>query len=310
MPTAKPWATYAFAAGCVLIWSSFMLMSRLAGLSVLTPYDVLALRLLCGCAVLALLPAAPKLDSKPPRLWLMAVLSAICFPLLSYAAARWVPAAHPALLAAGMQPFMLALLLVVLGKGWPPAIRLPGYLLLALGLVLLVLNQAAANLGQWLGDGMLLLAALAWVSYGQLSRTVTISAWQLTRFVTHSATLLYLPVYLLWLPKQLHLADAATLLSQGLFHGIVPTILGMQCYLRASQLLEPAQLAGFMAWIPVVTGVLAIPLLGEPLSPLLMLALLSASLGASWLCYPRLPAFLFKPRERKRHALCEYQDHP
>ncbi|WP_174872984.1 DMT family transporter [Vogesella oryzae] len=275
---------YLAAFAAVAIWSGFMLVARAGGHSGLTPYDVLGLRLAIASLLLCFLGLPPRASWRDGRLWLLALIGCIGFCLLCYSAVQWVPAAHVALLIPGLQPFLMALLLVLGGQGWPPARQWPGYGLMALGVGLLALPllQGLAATQQWLGDGLLLAASLLWALYGMLARRWQLPAWQLTAFVTLASAVLYLPVYLLWLPKGLGQVPLGTVVGLGIFHAVVPAIVGMLVYLRAVNALGAARMSALMALIPVLTGMLAVPLLGEPLDAALAAALLCVSVGA-WL---------------------------
>lgn len=286
---------YLAAGATVLLWSSFMLLSRLAGKTALTAFDLLALRLGTASTLLLLLAPLPARSHwRDARLWGLALIGCVGFCLLCYGAVRWVPAAHLALLIPGIQPFVVALLLLLAGQGWPHRAAWPGYGLMALGLLLLgwPLFVGLAPAGQWLGDGMLLCASLLWALYALLARRFGYESWLLTRFVTLASAALYLPLYCLWLPKGLAATPWPVLLGQALFHGISPAIIAMLCYLRAVEALGPSRMAALMALIPVLTGVAAVPLLGEPLTIPLALALCSVSLGAWWVSRPVVPADL------------------
>lgn len=275
---------YLAAFSAVAIWSGFMLVARAGGQSGLTPYDLLGLRLAIASLLLCGLGLPPRASWRDGRLWLLALIGCIGFCLLCYSAVQWVPAAHAALLIPGLQPFVMALLLLLSGQGWPPVRQWPGYVLMALGVLLLALPllQGLAEGRQWLGDSLLLAASLLWALYGLLARRWQLPVWQLTAFVTLASAVLYLPVYLLWLPKGLGQVPLLTVAGLGLFHAVVPAIVGMLVYLRAVSVLGPVRMSALMALIPVLTGVLAVPLLAEPLSPALAAALLCVSLGA-WL---------------------------
>ena len=284
---------YLAAAASVLLWSSFMLVSRLAGKSALTAFDLLALRL--GTATVLLLCLAPlpaRRHWRDYRLWLLAVTGCVLFCLLCYSAVHWVPAAHLGLLIPGIQPFLVALLLLLGGHGLPARATWPGYALMALGMLLLgwPLFSGTALPGQAFGDAMLLLASLLWAVYALLCKRWQYEPWLLTRFVTLASALLYLPLYGWFLPHGLALTPWPVIIGQALFHGVFPAIVAMLCYLRAVAQLGPSRVAALMALIPVLTGVAAVPLLDEALGMTLALALLSVSLGVWWVARAMAPA--------------------
>jgi drug/metabolite transporter (DMT)-like permease len=108
----------------------------------------------------------------------------------------------------------------------------------------------------------------------------------LTRFVALGSALLYLPVYALWLPKGLAEASATQLITQALYQGIGPTIIAMWLFLLAVQQLGAARTGALIGLVPVLAGLAAVPLLGEPLTASLLLGLCAVSAGAWYAARP------------------------
>jgi drug/metabolite transporter (DMT)-like permease len=98
--------------------------------------------------------------------------------------------------------------------------------------------------------------------------------------VAFGTAVVYLPVYVLCLPKQLAAAPVSMILTQCVFQGIVATILAMLAYLKAISLLGAERTAAFLALVPIVTGILAVPLLDEALTTWLLSGLVFVSLGS------------------------------
>lgn len=273
---------YLAASATLVIWTSFVLISRLGGKSVLTPYDVFALRLVT--AGLFLLPFAGSLPGgawHDRRLWSLALTGGLLYGVLVYSGFKYAPAAHGGILLSGLQPFLITGIVWRLAGTRPNRLRSTGLLTIAVG----VLCAAVPEFAQWssetlFGDLLILLASITWAFYSVLAKRWGFSAWTLTRAVAFGAALLYLPVYALWLPKQLDAAPLSMILLQGLFQGLGATILAMLFFLKAVAHLGPERTSSFLALVPVTTGVLAVPLLGEPLSGWLMSALFFVSLGA------------------------------
>lgn len=276
---------YLAAAGTVTIWSSFVLISRLGGKSGLTGYDVLALRL--GTASLLLLPFMRGLPAgawRDLRLWTLALLGGVLYGLFVYSAFRYAPAAHGGILLSGMQPFLIMAVGWALTGARPGAQQAWGVLAICLGVASLF--QSSLSLpGAWsghalLGDGLLLSASLFWAIYSVLVRRWGFSPWVLTRFVAVGSAVVYLPVYLLFLPKQVSAVPMSMLLLQGLFQGIGPTIVAMLLFLKAVSILGVERTGSLVALVPALVGLAAVPLLNEPLTPWLMVGLALVSVGA------------------------------
>ena len=70
------------------------------------------------------------------------------------------------------------------------------------------------------------------------------------------------------------------LVIQSFFQGIVATILAMLTYLKAIALLGAERTAAFLALVPIVIGILAVPLLDEPLTPWLAGGIVLVSFGS------------------------------
>lgn len=288
---------YLAAAGTVALWTGFILLSRLAGRSPLTAWDTLALRL--GTAALLLLPFSGDLIRtawRDRRLWILALLGGLIYGVFVFAAFKYAPAAHAAILLPGMQPFLVALAAAVILGSRPDGRRMVALCFIALGIVFAGVHEFHAHGGPsadtLTGDLLLLGGSLAWAVYSVLARKwqqagqrdaqspVTYDAWTLTRFVALASTALYLPVYLLWLPKALDQVPPVMLAVHGLYQGAGVTIVAMMFFLKAVQVLGAERTGALVALVPVLAGVAAAPLLGEALSPWLVAGLFCVSGGA------------------------------
>lgn len=274
---------YLAAAATLLMWTGFSLFSRYAGTSVLTPYDVFALRL--ATAALVLLPFAPRLLGnnawRDPRLWLLATLGSLLYCLFVYTGFRYAPAAHGAILLSGMQPFLISAILLIVDGTRPNRMRSVGLFCIALGIVCAAtpyfhgLSPTVA-----FGDLLIFTGSVLWAIYSVLAKRWGYSPWTLTCAVALIPAVLYLPVYALWLPKALDQAPLALIITQGLYQGIVATILAMLAYLKAISILGTERAAVFLALVPITTGLAAIPLLGEALNAWLLAGLVFVSAGS------------------------------
>jgi drug/metabolite transporter (DMT)-like permease len=274
---------YLAAAATLVIWTSFVIVSRLGGKSLLTPYDVFALRLIT--ASLILLPLSASLlrsgEWRDRRLWILALVGGLLYGVLVYGGFKFAPAAHGGILLSGMQPFLITGVVWLLVGTRPSRVRSIGLLCIAVG-VICAAEPYFSHLStdMLLGDGLLLASSVAWAFYSVLAKRWGFSPWTLTRAVALGSAVLYLPAYALWLPKALDAVPVSMLLMQGLFQGVGATILAMIFFLRAVAILGPERTAAFLALAPVTAGLLAVPLLDEPLTGWLLAGLVFVSLGA------------------------------
>ena len=274
---------YLAAAATLVMWTGFSLFSRMAGKSILTPYDVFALRL--ATAALVLLPFAPRFLGKgvwrDKRLWLLATLGSLFYCLVVYTGFRYAPAAHGAILLSGMQPFLISVIVLIVEGSRPNRMRTVGLAAIAAGIVC----TAIPYFNHWspevaYGDLLIFTGSVLWAIYSVLAKRWGYSPWTLTCAVALIPAILYLPVYALWLPKQLAAAPLALIVTQGVYQGIVATILAMLAYLKAISILGTERASVFLALVPITTGLAAVPLLGEALNTWLLGGLVFVSLGS------------------------------
>lgn len=274
---------YAAALATVAIWAGFILLARLGGKTGLTSWDIVALRTGVGGGLLLPLCWSIRHHWLDRRLWAMAGIGGLLFLVLVYAGFKRAPAAHGAILLPGMQPFLVAALAWWLLGNRPTRQRLWGLLPIALGVgcvAVPVLTGQHSGPSTLTGDALLFAASLAWALYSVLVKRWAFDPWLLTRFVAVTSAALYLPVYLLWLPKGLDTVPMGMLVLQGLYQGIGPTIVAMVLFLRAVAILGAERTGALVGLVPVIAGLGAVPLLDEPLTVWLVAGLVLVSTGA------------------------------
>lgn len=280
----SPLQGYLAALATVLIWSGFMLLARVAGQHALTSWDVVALRL--GTAAVVLLPLSLNMPAgtwRNPRLWALSLTGGLLFLSLVYAGLNRAPAAHGGVFLSGLQPFVITMLAWWLLGARPARERLWGLLAMALGVACVAGPQllgTPTGKDTLVGDALLVGASLAWATYSVLVRKWVFDVWVLTRFLAVASALIYLPIYWLWLPKNLAAASWSMLALQGVYQGLITTIVAMLLFLRAIAILGPERTGAIVAIVPVVVGLAAVPLLGEPLTLWLIAGMVLVSGGA------------------------------
>ena len=273
---------YLAAAATLLMWSGFSLISRLGVKSVLTPYDIFALRLIT--ASLVLLPFAGSMPAgawRDRRLWLLTMLCSLLYCPLAYNGFKYAPASHGGILLSGLQPFLISIVAWLIVGTRPSRMRCIGLGFIAVGVVCAAMPYFSVwSADSVFDDALILLSSVLWAFYGVLAARWGYSAWTLTRAVAFGSAIVYLPIYALWLPKELSAAPLSMLVIQSFFQGIVATILAMLTYLKAIALLGAERTAAFLALVPIVIGIVAVPLLDEALTVWLSAGIIFVSLGS------------------------------
>jgi len=264
----------------ILIWSGFILVSRIGGRSELLPYDVVALRF--GTAAVFLAPIwffKRRVNLLDPKMIILALTGGIGYALLAYLGFKYAPAAHGGILLPGTLPFGTALFSWIILKERPSAWRMSGLVAIALGIACLA-AEASNGSPHWRGDMAFITGSACWAVCSVLVRKWRIDAWDVTIGSALITAILYLPVYFFLLPKNIAAAPFATIALQAFYQGIMAVIVAMVLYMRAVASLGPTRIGLCMALVPVLAGFAAVPLLGEPLSVFVMLGLVCTSFGA------------------------------
>ena len=288
-----PLAGYFYAGLTILIWASFVVISRLGGKSALTPFDITALRLTVSGLILGvwLLARRRPVALKLHQIALFVACVGFAYPLLTYSGFTLAPASHGALLLSGTLPFTTALLgLLILGERLTRA-RVIGLLLIAAGVGLIGGESLTAERGEkdWLGDTLFLCASLSWAVFTVYLRKWQVRALDVTLIVGVCSMIAYMPLYLLFLPKNIGQAPLADILLQGVFQGVFVVCIAMILFIKANEHLGPVRVAMLMSIVPALGALLAVPVVGEPLTQAALVGIALVTTGALLGALRKLP---------------------
>ncbi|MBW8078312.1 MAG: EamA family transporter [Gallionella sp.] len=267
----------------VCIWTGFILVSRHGGKSVLTGWDVTALRFGVGALIALVFLSRVKL---PPfkAILLFSVFGGVGYAVAVYAAFRMAPAAHAAVLLPGSLPFATALIAWLWLRQKPS----PGQRI-ALALVFIGITLTAADTFshgahltgmQMLGDLLFLCGSTSWAVFTLLLRRYPMSPLTAAVSTTLGSAMLYLPVWWAFLPSTLSQAPIAEIAMQALYQGVLVVFVAMMLYTFAVRRLGAQTVALLMAIVPGLSALAAVPVLGEPLSWLTLAGLGAVTTGA------------------------------
>lgn len=275
----------ACAIAVVLIWTFFIVLSRLGARGAIGVFDLAFLRFVFGAlAVLPFFlrrPAGRRLGGlTAPRAAVLALFGALGFTGLAFAGFARAPAAHAAVLMPGTLPFSTALIaLVVLGERITQRKAL-GLAAILCGVLLMAWHTLSdAPPGTWRGDLMFPLASVSWALFTVLSRRWSVDPLDATVAVPLFALAGYAPVYWLFLPKALDSIPPLLLLATGVFQGVFAFVAAMWAFSRVVATFGPIRTTMITAVAPVLAALVAVPVLGEPLSGLVVLGLAAVTIG-------------------------------
>ena len=274
---------YAYVAITMLIWGGFTLLSRLNAAWHISGWDMTALRFALAFVILIpiLLYRHDWQFLWQPRAVILALIGGVAYCVTVYSGFQLAPAAHAAIFLNGALPLCTAIAAYVVFRQpfdrhmWLSLI----IMLCALSLMgYLMFREGHVHIG-W-GELLFVMSASCWGVFTVLLREWKLSAWQAMCSVAIWSAVIYVPIYVLFLPKQLALATPMHLVIETLFHGVLVVIVATMTYVRAIERLGAFKTGSVVTLAPFIAAVLAVPLLHEPLSLAIVVGLIGMGVGA------------------------------
>jgi drug/metabolite transporter (DMT)-like permease len=258
-------AVFGFAA--VSIWASWSVITRLAVTTGLDASDIAALRF--GVAGLLLSPVLLQRGLARDRLgWLgLAVIIAGAgapYALVAAVGLRFAPAYDGGALNPGCMPLFVAVIsALVLGEKHSTARKLGLSLILAGILIIFGWQAAVWSPSRTFGDALFLFAAFLTACFTVAMRQAELDPLHAVALVSTGSLVIYLPIYLACCGTRLAQMPLAEIAVQAIFQGVLVTIVSLLLYGRAVAILGASGGAAFGALVPALSGLFAIPFLGE-----------------------------------------------
>ena len=266
----------------VFVWSFWLIVSRVAEGSGLTVYDLAAMRY--GLALIIALPLS--LYYKPwqgMRLSQIAVLSFILGPvyiLAVFSAFLYAPAAHGGIFMNGVLPLISILFGLVLFRRSPTLRQGVGALLILISAIVLAWDGSlTSGADAWIGDLLFIVGALFFATYVILSERWQLGAMQIIFCGTIVNAVIYIPIWVIWLPSGLADAPMGPLLLQAIYQGFVPNLIGLLFIAHSSRTIGTANTSAILAAVPGGGAVLGFLILGEGFSVTSIMAILLLTAG-------------------------------
>ena len=281
----RPRLGLAAAVAVVVIWSGWLVATRAGATSVLTLYDITALRF--GISGLVALPIVlwfrPWRGMPLRRIAVLSMVAGTPYVLIAYAAFTYAPAAHGGIFMNGVLPALTLALGWVCFRESPHRLQLAGTVL-----IIIAAAMAAADAGQtsapgaWRGDLLFLLAGLCFAGYMVLNRLWNLTVMQVLMSVPVVNGLVYVPIWAVFLASYFWLGKWARevlrgvivrevlrqtfvqqILLQALYQGLLPNLVGLLLVSVAVRHAGASLTAAFMTAVPALGALLGIVFLGE-----------------------------------------------
>lgn len=287
------------------IWGGFTLTARLNVLWNISAWDIVALRF--SLAFLILMPiliyrkeTAFLLKKEP---FILAMVGGVMYCLIAYSAFHYAPTAHAAIFLNGCIPICTAIMAYFIMKQafdrhtWASLIIM---LIVLSTMSVLMYQETGVPMG--FGDGLFFISAILWAIFTVLLRQYQLSAWQAMCSVAIWSAVIYVPIYLLFLPKNLTVPEPQHLLLQTIFHGVFVVIVATLTYVEAIKRLGAFKAGSITNLAPFIAAILAVPLLDEALSVAMLFGLIGMAIGAlqPWRWLGRKDSLDVKLAEKKQ----------
>lgn len=273
--------SFLWAALTVVIWAAYPAVTRLGVTRTLAPEDLFALRF--GISALLFLPyLAWRASALPAGAWVKGIGLALCQGTLAglvIVGLGWAPASHASALIQGVIPAWLLIVgAVFLGQRFG---RRSAWVvtLIAAGVAALVIGSSALNEQVLRSDLLFLLASLLACGYILQTRHYRLPPTATAAFVAVYTAIGFLPWYFLSGAHSFADASASELALQTVYQGVLIGCVSFIALNRAIAGLGCMRTGAFLSAVPVLTAIIAIPVLGEYPSLVDCAALVLITLG-------------------------------
>jgi drug/metabolite transporter (DMT)-like permease len=265
-PTRRARTTGYLAAVCfVAIWGAWVVWTRDAVTHSLDPAAIGILRF--GVAAVVLFPFIWRIGFFPRGrilpLVIMVIGSGAPFFIMVANGMRWASAADAASLVPGTMPLVVALLSAAFFGERMGALRWLGFACVAIGITAIGGRDLLAPNGATLAHVMLLVGACVWAAYTLAYRRSGLTAIEAAAFVGFWSTVALLPFGTMPLVNAVRTGLGQDVLVQTFVQGFLSGVIAIVAYNSAIASLGPSRAAAFVALVPALAALIAIPVLGE-----------------------------------------------
>jgi drug/metabolite transporter (DMT)-like permease len=199
------------------------------------------------------------------RVLVLTLTAGVPYALLSYFGFKYAPAAHGGVFLNGCLPLFTTLFSWIWVGQRSRSSQLGGLGVILIGVILVGYEGFLSSSGgmTWFGDLLFVAAIALFALFMVANRVWTITPGQVLFSVTIVSAAIYIPIWLLWLDSNLAAAPRSEILLQGLYQGLVPSVLGISCLNIAVRRLGANTTSVFLSAVPVVAALAAIPILQE-----------------------------------------------
>jgi len=273
----------------VMIWSGWIIISKWGVSHALTVWDVTGLRFITAASVILIYALVTKTSLNvifKPSVIFCSLCSGIFYVCASLIGLLISDAANTGVIINGTLPIMCAVILFFWNKSRLNTSQYIGVILILLANFLLFTSTGGASVSALL---WLLLATFFIAFYSVSMKMWGISIKTIMLAVPLVNALFFTPIWF-FLPSHIEMAPLNEIVLQGLYQGIVVSILALFCMSYSISKLGAVSASTIMALVPIVSVLLAMAFLEQHMSLQMALSIVICSLGIA--CYSGLHPFL------------------
>ena len=273
--------TIAYVAACIVIciWSGWIILSRMAVQTDLTPSDVTLLRF--GSAAILTLPFSLRYNWSKVKLYQILIVSLGCgFPytMLSFIGLKTIKAANAGVLVNGMLPvtgLIFAYFWFKESISWQKIVAVS---ILLVANLLMMRWDADFSIIYVLGALALLGAALVFSSYMAALKRWKFTMKDVISIVPITNALLFIPIWFL-LPSSISESSIQNITVQILYQGVLVSIIALLLITYTVSIIGSSTTSVFLSFVPACTAIFAYIILGEALSNFELAGIVLCSIG-------------------------------
>lgn len=253
----------------ILIWVGWTVSSSYSVRSGMTAYDLTALRF--GTAGLVMLPVLFRRGwcigpwGIWSSLWLALTMGAT-YSAITITGMQFAPTSHASGIIINTMLVLTTLGAIFLLREGTTLLRVIGIGLCIAGIGCLLYakgNEGMAHEDVLLGHGLFLLGGIIWALHALSLKAWKVDALHVTAVVCVFSALLFLPIYFLFLPSSIGAHNWQEAGVQAIYQGIINSIITGICFNRAIRALGAATTSAFLPLVPVLSTLVAIPVMHE-----------------------------------------------
>ncbi len=232
----------------------------------LSAYDITALRF--GTAMTVMFPTLLKKGFRlgPWGIWggiWLAIMMGAPYNVVAILGMKFATMSHASMIQTTMVGMTTLGGLVLLHEKthW---LKISGIIISIIGVAcLLTAHSASTDNTTWIGHVLFIIGGTMWSVYAVSMKKWKVDPMHTTAAVCFYSGVLYLPIYFLFLPSHISLANWHASLFQAVYQGIINSVFALICFNRGVSLLGASTASAFLPLIPAIATVASIPLLGQ-----------------------------------------------